>query len=83
MVQQALNIRTPPPSPPPLPSVTLPVVGDENVAGIGAKAGVTAVIAAEKHEENGNETESENDRLQVATAVATGRRPFLLQLLLL
>ncbi|KAF8343381.1 hypothetical protein F5887DRAFT_1283604 [Amanita rubescens] len=61
----------PPPSPPPLPSVTLPVVGYEDMAEIEVKEKVAAVVEEEKHEENGNETESENGVPQVAAAVAT------------
>ncbi|KAF8343379.1 hypothetical protein F5887DRAFT_1212518 [Amanita rubescens] len=68
VIQQALDIRTPPPSPPPLPSLTLPVVGDEDMAEIEVKE---KVAEEEKHEENGNETESENGVPQVAAAVAT------------
>ncbi|KAF8334570.1 hypothetical protein F5887DRAFT_1256417 [Amanita rubescens] len=71
VVQQALDIRTPPPSPPPLPSVTLPVVGYEDMAEIEVKEKVAAVVEEEKHKENGNETESENGMPQVAAAVAT------------
>ncbi|KAF8343383.1 hypothetical protein F5887DRAFT_1159792 [Amanita rubescens] len=71
VIQQALDIRTPPPSPPPLPSVTLPVVGDEDMAEIEVKEKVAAVVEEEKHEENGNESESENGVPQVAAAVAT------------
>ena len=60
VVQQALDIRTPAPSLPPLPSVTLPVVSDKDMAGIEAKDKVAAVVEEEKHEVNGNETESNN-----------------------
>ena len=68
VVQQALDVRTPPPSPPPLPSVTLPIVDDEDMASIEAKGNLAE---EEKHEENGNESESENGMPQVAAAVAT------------
>jgi hypothetical protein len=58
VVQQVFH--TPPPSLPPLlPYVTLPVVSDEDMAGIEAKEKVAAVVEEEKHEENGNETERE------------------------
>ena len=57
MVQQVFH-TLPPSLPPLLLSVTLPVISDEDMAGIEAKEKVAAVVEEEKHEENGNETES-------------------------
>ena len=56
MVQQVFH-TLPPSLPPLLLFVTLPVISNEDMAGIEAKEKV-ALVEEEKHEENGNETES-------------------------
>ena len=77
-VQQALDIHTLLPSPPPVPSVTL--VADD-MAGIEAKEKVATVVEEEKHEENGNETEDRERCRRLRLPQRQTRRPFLLPLL--
>jgi hypothetical protein len=75
VVQQALDICTPPPS----PSTTIAVCHVacrwyEGMAGTETREKVAVVAEEEKHEESGNETKKRLLRQQI-------RRPFLLQLL--
>ncbi|KAF8343376.1 hypothetical protein F5887DRAFT_1075932 [Amanita rubescens] len=65
VVRQALDIRsTPPPSPPPLLSATLPFVGDEDMACTEAKEKVVVVVEEAKHEES----QTRPSRAKTATA---------------